>query len=197
MWFTVVHRVNKLNADPDYWSRLSADIHFDPLLSQYMTYCKLIENKHAAPTSSVMTGDQLPGRRRHQRSETSGVKSSSEQPCSVQLARIEPCAEDGNDRYQFEHIPVIFTTEQSPRAEKPYPSYHRDCGSVAWELSKFTWVAYGFGSGHMISSIKKIKLTIRHSCRSRYKRSWPFHVEGRRKGTVRIRWSCGIVAETP
>jgi hypothetical protein len=39
-WMTVVHRSCRMNIAPDYFSKLSAEFHFDPLLNKYLKIAK-------------------------------------------------------------------------------------------------------------------------------------------------------------
>jgi hypothetical protein len=80
LWFTVAHRVSSLNADPDYWSRLGDEIHFDPLLYKYQTYCRIMEEKFAPSRSTIIGRDQLPGRRK---------RSASSIPTSVEVVDVD------------------------------------------------------------------------------------------------------------
>jgi len=121
LWFPVVHRSNKLNVDPDYWSRVGQDLHFDPLLSKYETYCRIMEEKHGASHSPVIGRDQLPGRRR---------RSASPIPLGEMHTSNNEDAIDGdavsiNIAKFRENVPVVFETEKELRAPFLGSSHHR------------------------------------------------------------------------
>jgi len=155
LWFTVVHRANKLNADPDYWSRIGQDIHFDPLLGKYQLYCRLMEEKHGPSRSEVIGRDQAPGRRRR------AARDISLGPESIPIEDHPTHLHDTSSDHpivSFVHIPVVFESEDKQRPPSLSASHHRDVGSAALKLSRFSWLLYGFGSGHFFSSIRQLSL---------------------------------------
>ena len=60
--FTIVHRGNKMLEDANYLSRISQDIHIDPLLADYEKSIQKLRGNRSSPSGSI-NKQNLPGRR--------------------------------------------------------------------------------------------------------------------------------------
>jgi hypothetical protein len=56
----IVHRNDIHLTDADYWSRLGADICFDPLFKSYLDFDRGIRERCPAPTSLPMKPENMP-----------------------------------------------------------------------------------------------------------------------------------------
>ncbi len=56
----IVHRPNVELIDADYWSRLGADLNFDPLYRKYLNFTRRTRKSHPAPTDLPMRLENMP-----------------------------------------------------------------------------------------------------------------------------------------
>ena len=61
--FTIVHRNNNWVVDAEHWSRISENIHIDPLLAEYSSLAQTLYKNYAPPNDEI-SQDTLPGFRK-------------------------------------------------------------------------------------------------------------------------------------
>jgi hypothetical protein len=56
----IIHRLDSQLVNVDYWSRLGANIDFDPLFCDYLDYTMKLRKCHPAPTDRPMREENMP-----------------------------------------------------------------------------------------------------------------------------------------
>ena len=69
---------------------------------------------------------------------------------------------------QLSNVPLCFETSTIARDTTHASSVDDGIGSVAWQLSRFSWVLYGFGSGHFFFGRSRSGFTPHLLSTSRY-----------------------------
>jgi hypothetical protein len=60
-WFTVANRPGRMLEDANYFSRIGANIHIDPLLKDYLSFARQLYTQHT-PSQGEINQDSMPGR---------------------------------------------------------------------------------------------------------------------------------------
>ncbi len=170
----IEHRNNFHLVDAYYWSRLGADLGFDPLLKDYIQRADFLHKKHPLPTKLPM----LPKNQPYYWPPCNPVQlKDPPEAALLQPQDIFPAHHNANKIIPFlgggrpnvlntgmqylSNWPVSFS--DFPSGSTATPSlvrslYNSDLTAAAWSLSRFDWAVYGFSSGHFISSIYSLGL---------------------------------------
>ncbi len=170
----IEHRNNFHLVDANYWSRLGADLCFDPLLKDYIQRADFLRKKHPLPTELPMLPENQPyyWPPRNPVQLKDPPAAAILQPQDIFLAhhnadKIIPILGGGcpnilNTGMQYlSNWPVSFGNFPSGSTATPSSVcslYNSDLTVATWSLSRFDWVVYGFNSGHSISSIRSLGL---------------------------------------
>lgn len=160
----IVHRNAEHLGDADYLSRLGADLDYDPLVRTYLNFTTRLRELYP-PVDGPVRPENMPGFRgpriASQPSPAApvNVATISHLANSVQDPHIVPILhsivlnESGGHAHCLETVPVVFGfLTQQPTT--PGITLHGDnIPILASELTTFSWVVYGFNSGHFITSL--------------------------------------------
>ena len=173
----IAHCRNEHLIDANYWSRLDANLCYDPSFHQYLHLVEDLQRNHPAPTEIPMDvqhmlhyqGHHIPNLR--QSSDTSNVDahnvSQVHAPVDVVnhagatiVAWIVTSGDLGPT--SLSHRPVqfsIFSSSDTP-ATKPISQvlYSSELTGIAYSTSHFPWAVYGFNSRHFVSTIEQCNL---------------------------------------
>jgi hypothetical protein len=147
-------------ADADYFSRLGANLCYDPLLRAYIQQVRAIKLRNPSPTYLPMLPENMPYYRGHCVRNDNGSSDATASTADVCAPPI--CNETG-----LQHLAIwpvsfglnpgipLFTIDPMVRAQTLYNS---DLTSAAGLLSCYDWAIYGFNSGHFLSTICEMNL---------------------------------------
>ena len=163
----IEHRKGELLAGPDYFSRLEADLCFDPLLKDYIERAQELKRQYPTASGMPMQPENMPYYRPPR------VTLSLDEP-AVNFASVETPALDREAQDVFTAIvvdhshglchlsncPIRFGNFAEPIDECHHPKvlYNADIPAAARRLLQFDWAVYGFNSGHFVSTIRSRNL---------------------------------------
>lgn len=152
----IVHRRDGHLIDADYWSRIDADLCYDPLLRRYLQSSAALARKHPAPSSLPIEPQHMPyfrgpRIRSDNSNETPETSSAVEHPTTLAIVPVH-----------FGH----FDSMPDSHLETPRALYHSDITRTAFHLSTFRWAVYSFNSGHFISTIRtrNLSFSVHYAC---------------------------------
>jgi hypothetical protein len=154
-WDMVIkHQNDVCLTDADYFSRLGADLCFDPLLKEYIQQVNAIHHRSLTPTELPIAPMNQPYFRRPRLN----MPCKSEQHLSVP----QPSALAAITTTGLQHLsnwPVTFGTPAAPANTTsdvaPCYLYNLDIMPAGSMLAHFSWAVYSFNSGHFLSTIDK------------------------------------------
>ena len=165
----IVHRNNIHLTDANYWSRLGADICFDPLFKSYLDFDCRLREQFPAPTSLPMKPKNMPYYRGPR------VTTTADSPNSV-IPSSAPTADTAHQSHcQFvvdemihhschglshlSNVPVRFGTFDRVTPTTSHVSLsHEIPTNVHWIL-QFNWAVYSFGGSHFILTVLSCNLS--------------------------------------
>jgi hypothetical protein len=166
----IVHRTNDHLVDANYWSRLNADICYDPSFRKYLHIVNDLCKAHPPPTSLPMRDENMPyycSPRIPVEHCPSGTSTDDPDGPAVDTVATALATSivtaDGLGSTSLCIRPVRFG--KFSMAESPPPIrelYNNKFLALVYQAMNFLWAVYGFNSGHLFSTIAK--------------RNLPFHV---------------------
>jgi hypothetical protein len=163
----IEHRNDHFLADADYWSRLGADLCFNPLLREYIEQVQALRTTNPLLTSlppapenmPYFQGPRLPAIPPMPATVTLGNASSTYSAYAANASVLinEPII---GLQHLLNHL-VRFGHSSNPHAGAATLAcslYNLDLTQAASILAKFDWAAYGFDSGHFSSTIRALGL---------------------------------------
>ena len=156
----IIHRNDNYLVDADYWSRLGADLCFDPLFKKYLELNKSFRSLNPAPSSLPMLPENMPYFRGPRITSTS-ADSSDNAHCQAIVSTL--LVDNCHGLSHLSNTPIHFG-----EFEKVFPSSARsanndDIPCYAQQILQFNWAVYSFNGGHFASTTKS--------------RNLPFHVK--------------------
>ena len=149
----IVHRANDFLVDADYWSRLSADLCYDPTFREYLHFVSSFRSMHPPPTDIPMQPENMPYYRGPRVKYPGNSKQTVNVAANSLLAMIvtqerfsPPCL--ANYPVQFGRFPGDQVYDTNTRA-----LYNSEYPALAFHASRFSWAVYSFNSGHFVSMI--------------------------------------------
>ena len=154
----VVHRAGELMVDADYFSRLGADLNFDPLLQEYNKRIFCFKRDHPAPTALPMHAENMPGYRgpRLPKAMPSDEPPIIDVQAHATMASI--FADNCNGHVFLENIPICFMPCHFVPSANAFAFHNDNLPIAARHLSQFDWAIYGFNNGHFHSVIASTNL---------------------------------------
>jgi hypothetical protein len=152
----IVHRMNNFLVDADYWSRLNADLCYDPTFHEYLQFVSSFRSMHPPPTEIPMQPENMPyywGPR---------VKSpdNSRPPVNVAANSLLTMIIT-QERYSppcLANYPVRFGQFPLDQDTKIRALYNLEYPALAFRASRFSWAVYSFNSDHFASTILNCNL---------------------------------------
>ena len=156
---TIVHKPGTLMSSPDYFSRLGADLCFDPFMREYLEKVAVFKQRSPPVSGLPILPENLPGYRRKRKSAAQ---------LDTAAANLVPAIyvdNRGGHSSSLTNVPVCFGTfEPTIDLEAVYqaaPLYNAELVAAARHISHYQWCVYSFNSGHFSSSIASIGLPFR------------------------------------
>jgi hypothetical protein len=167
--FDIVHRPDVELIDADYWSRLGADLNFDPLYRKYLLLTRQLRQSNPAPTDLPMRPENMPyyrGPRIQQPSpEVSTADAHHIQGLLSELIVLEGRGHTtlSNRPVRFEHLKSSLPDTAGSNARTLLNS---EFARYAHETTNFDWAVFSFSNGHFSSTIetRNLPFTIRLAC---------------------------------
>jgi hypothetical protein len=142
--------------DADYWSRLGADLCFDPLLKTYIKQVNSFRQRSPSLTALPPLPENMPYFRGPRLPTEAATPTNPHNP--VHASIIVNRAQMIGLQHLSNHA-VRFGTYSEPRTGHVHstrPLYNSDVTFAASILSKFDWAVYGFNNGHFSSTITEL-----------------------------------------
>ncbi len=169
----IVHGNDTHLTDADYWSRLGADICFDPLFKSYLDFDRGLCARCPAPSALPMKPENMPyyrGPRFTGHDEASEADAPSESPPEAAKGHALYCKliysamfdSNCHGLSHLAHIPVQFGHFDHVAPANSFVSSNYELPAAANQIMNFNWAVYSFGGGHFLLTIPS--------------RNLPFHV---------------------
>ncbi len=160
----IVHRANDFLVDADYWSRLDADLCYDPSFKDYLHIVSALWSAHPAPSTLPMRPEHMPYYRGPR------IRNGDAAPPDDDNAGPSPDPADQPDSdsctpsatvhrstvtsLPLSIVPVCFGTsaDTCPNGSSA-AKYNAEFPALAFRVTHFAWALYSFNSGHFLSSI--------------------------------------------
>ena len=163
----IVNRADIYNVDADYWSRLDADLCYDPLLRRYNKLTSSLRTRHPPADSLPIRPENMPYYR-GPRIRKLGVDDATAMQDGEDVdVAFTTCDDYAGVMTFLAHVPVRHGA--FPRPVQPLKRrvlYHSDVTEAGWSLLHFSWCVFGFNTGHFLSSIQSdnMPFTVRYAC---------------------------------
>ena len=161
----IVHRCSDYLVDADYWSRLDADLCYDPSFRQYLRITSDLRRAHPPPVELPMKPEHMPYYRgpripvEHCPSGTSTDDTPVDIDANALLTTIVTQGDCGPTSLSIHPFHVgTFHTVPPPQTRR---NYNAEFPALAYRATMFSWAVYGFNSGHFISTIERRNLPFR------------------------------------
>jgi hypothetical protein len=154
--------------DADYWSRLGADLNFDPLYHKYLELTRQTRKLHPAPTDLPMRPENMPYYRGPQIPKASSDIDKSDM-LHIQSLFSELIVSEGGGHNTLSNRPVRFDQNQTSQPEtcfKALSLLNLEFAQYAHETTNYDWAVFSFSNGHFSSTIetRNLPFTIRLAC---------------------------------
>jgi len=152
----IEHRNDTFLGDADYWSRLSADLCFDPLLKTYIKQVNSFRQRSPSPTALPPLPENMPYFRGPRLPTAAATPTNSHNSVHASIAS------NSAHTIGFQHLSnhaVRFGTYSEPRighVHSTQPLYNSDVTVAASIQSKFDWAVYGFNDGYFSLTITEL-----------------------------------------
>ncbi len=103
----IVHRPDTELVDANYWSRLSVDLDFNPLLHSYLAYALAHRNLNPPPTDLPMRPENMPYYRRPRIQEPTGSAVSAD-TLHIQSLITDIVSSFGCGHTHLSNVPILF-----------------------------------------------------------------------------------------
>ena len=164
----IVHRNDIHLTNADYWSRLGADICFDPLFKSYLDFDRGLQQQFPAPTSLPMKPENMPyyqGPRVTTKTDSAESDNPSTTP-PTDTAHKSHCqfvitAMTKHNCHGLSHlsnVPVHFGNFDRVTPISSHTTSNHEIPTNADRLLHFNWAVYSFGGGHFVSTVSSRNL---------------------------------------
>jgi hypothetical protein len=164
----IVHRPDVELVDADYWSRLGADLNFDPLYRKYLELTRQTRKSHPAPTDLPMRPENMPYYRgpRVQKAPSDIDKADS---LHIQSLLSELIVSEGRGHNTLSNCPVRFELHQTSipdTCSKARTLLNSEFAQYAHETMNYDWAVFSFSNGHFSLTIetRSLPFTICLAC---------------------------------
>lgn len=167
----IVHRANPHLIDADYFSRLGADLCFDPLYTDYLNFTTELR-KCFPPVEGEIKPENMPGYR-GPRTFGPRLLGPNSQPLPADTSSTAYAAanlplpdhdsapivasifgnQSGGHHHCLEVVPILFEHSSTVRTSVTGLPYNHDFPVFAGAVTSFSFAIYGFNSGHFPSTL--------------------------------------------
>ena len=148
----IIHCNNHFLGDADYFSRLGADLCYNPLLRDYIQQIHAFKQQSPSPTDMPMNPENMLYYRGPRLPRPSGADPS---PLSV---ADDTAIMHGTGLQHLATWPVTFGMQAPSPSSDSCCLYNSDLTSAAGMFARYDWAVYGFNSGHFLLSIRDLGL---------------------------------------
>jgi hypothetical protein len=156
----IIDRPDSELVDADYWSRLGANIDFDPLFRDYLDYTAKLWKSHPAPTDIPMHPENIPyycGPQVQPVTKTSNAANALHIQSFLTDIIILSCT----GQAFLSNVPVLFGHVSLPSCQtitQLCALLNLEFASYAFQAMSFCWAVYLFSNGHFSSMIQSQNL---------------------------------------
>ena len=143
----IIHRNDHFLGDADYFSRLGADLCYNPLLHDYIQQIHAFKQRSPSPTVMPMNPENMPYYRGPRLPRPSGANP------STPSVTVDTAIMHGTGLQHLATWPVTFGMQAPSTSADSRCLYNSDLTLAAGMLARYDWAVYGFNSGHFLSSI--------------------------------------------
>jgi hypothetical protein len=162
---TIIHRPGTVLTSADYFSRLGADLCFDPFLKDYVQRVLAMKQSSPPVTSLPIMPENMPGYCKP-RTPSAPTSETLDMVAVNLVASIfidpDPAVDISSS---ISHHPVCFgsfdPSVNLDRVYKASPFYNSELVLAARTINHFQWAVYSFNNGHFVSSINSKALPFR------------------------------------
>jgi hypothetical protein len=164
----IVHRNNIHLIDADYWSRLGADICFDPLFKYYLDFDRGLREHFPAPTPLPIKPENMPYYRGPRVTTTadcsnSGVPSTAPTADAAhqshcQFVMDEMIHQNCHGLSHLSNLLVRFGTFDRVTPMTSHASSNQEIPTYAHRILQFNWAVYSLGGGHFVLTVSSRNL---------------------------------------
>jgi hypothetical protein len=160
----IVHRYDIHLTDADYWSRLGADICFNPHFKEYLDFSRSLWSQCPAPVDLPMRPENMPYYRGpHLIFPPTDTPNTPEVAkatyCPTLISTIALTFSTGMDH--LSNVPVHFGKFKMVTPLSAHLSTNDEFPCLAQQILFFNWAVYSFGGGHFVSTIQSQNLPFR------------------------------------
>ena len=154
-WDMIIeHRNDVCLTDADYFSRLGADLCYDPLLKEYIQQVHAFRRRSPAPTMMPIPPEHQP----YFRGPRVNTPTPPDRPLPCTAPVPAPAAYSPTFANRSQHLanwPVVISLSAilPPSSCASKCLYNSDITRTTGMLARFTWAIYGFNSGQFLTSI--------------------------------------------
>ncbi len=156
----IIHRPDSKLVHADYWSRLGANINFDPFFRDYLDYTAKLRKSHPAPMDIPMRPENMPYYRGLQIQPVTKT-SNAANALHIQSLLTDIIILSCTGQAFLSNIPVLFGHASSPSCRtttQPCALLNSEFASYAFQAMSFCWAVYSFSNGHFSSTIQSQNL---------------------------------------
>jgi hypothetical protein len=144
----IVHRNDIHLTDADYWSRLGADICFDPQFKGYLDFNRSLRAEFPAPTDLPIRPENMPYYRGPRVTSPPATDDAAADSAYCQSLAATVVSYDADASCHLANIAVRFGVFQSVTAFDSHSSTNDEFPRMAHRVLFFNWAIYSFGGGH-------------------------------------------------
>jgi hypothetical protein len=152
----ILHRLDVELVDADYWSCLSVDIVYDPLLHNYLAFTMKTQATHPPPVELPMRPKNMPYYHGPRILKPKTKTDPSLDALHIQSLLTHIVTTNGTGNTALSLIPVRFgtfdTSDSIPKLDA-HVLLNSKFACYAWLSLQFDWAVYLFSNGHFCSSI--------------------------------------------
>ncbi len=155
----IVHRPDSELVDADYWSRLGANIDFNPLFRDYLDYTAKLRKSNPAPADLPMRPENMPYYR-GPRVQPVTKTSDSKDALHIQSLLTDIVMSNSTGHTHLSNIPVRFGHEATALRHlgQPRAFLSSEFASYAFQTMSFSWAVFLFSNGYFFSTVQTLHL---------------------------------------
>ncbi len=149
----IIHMNDHYITDADYWSRLGADLCFDPLFKTYLNITRMLRIKNPRPTSFPMKPKNMPyyrGPQVIQPNTTDTHSDANHSQAIILTVMVNNC----HGLYHLSNISVKFGNFSRVTPSTSHSLHNDEFSCYALQVLQISWVVYSFQGGHFASTIQ-------------------------------------------
>jgi hypothetical protein len=162
----IVHRNDHYIADADYWSRLGADLCFDPLFKKYLELTRSLRIENPPPTSLPMQPENMPYYRGPRVTTPPDDTADTTDAAHCQAIASALLIDDCRGLCHLSNVPVKFGDFEKATPQTARALHNDEFPCYAQQVLQFSWAVYSFHGGHFASTVqsRNLPFQVRLAC---------------------------------